>query len=48
MKIAGMHEANFEALTIHAIVDGTAKNRACNAFRTSLSMFLAGEYPKKN
>lgn len=46
MKDAGMPEADFEAITIHAIIDGTAQTGAWNAFRTSIAMCAATAYPR--
>lgn len=45
MKDACMSEVEFESLTIHSIVDGTAENGAWNTFRKSLSMCPVVLYP---
>lgn len=46
MRDAGMPEADFEELTLHAIVDGKSENEAWKAFETLLAMRPGAAYPK--
>lgn len=42
----GIHEAKLENLTTRAIVGGTNKNGAWNAFSASLTMYKKEAYPQ--